>query len=87
MKQPLAPTQLHTETPLLLTRAELLKWLKVSRTWLDMRIADDPKFVEACVIDIATPGSSQRKLRFPARAVAEYLGIPEYATPQLATAA
>jgi hypothetical protein len=79
--------QLHTETPLLLTRQELMKWLKVSRTWLDMRLADDPQFVEACVIDIATPGSSTRKLRFPAQAVAEYLGIPEYATPQLATAA
>ncbi|MFJ4785054.1 hypothetical protein [Streptomyces sp. NPDC088794] len=81
MPQPLTPTQLHPETPLLLTRPELLKWLKVSRTWLDMRLADDPQFVKACVIDIATPGSSHRKLRFPVRAVAEYLGIPEYATP------
>ena len=80
MAQPLTPTQLHPDPPLLLTRAELMKWLKVSRTWLDMRLDDDPQFVKACVIDIATPGSSQRKLRFLARAVAEHLGIPEYAT-------
>ncbi|WP_405994061.1 hypothetical protein [Streptomyces sp. NBC_00986] len=53
-----------------------MKWLKVSRTWLDMQIADNPEFVDRCVIDIETPGSSRRKLRFPAAAVAEYLGIP-----------
>ena len=86
MKQPLAPTQLPSETPLL-TRAELMKWLKVSRTWIDMRIDDDPEFADRCVVDIATPGSSLRKLRFPASAVAEYLGIPEYATPKLPAAA
>lgn len=81
MAQPLTPTQLHPETPLLLTRQELMKWLKVSRMWLDMRLAGDPEFVKACVIDIATPGSSRQTLRFLARAVAEHLGIPEYATP------
>lgn len=83
MKQPDTPT-LHTETTLLLTKAELLDWLKVSRTWLDMRIADDPEFKKRCVIDIATPGSSHRKLRFPARAVADYLGIPADDIPSLA---
>lgn len=87
MTQSPAPTQLHPETPLLLTRTELLKWLKVSRTWLDMRLDDDPEFVEACVIDIATPGSSQRKLRFPARAVAEYLGMPAEEIQRLTAAA
>ncbi|MEU1443034.1 hypothetical protein [Streptomyces mirabilis] len=85
MKQPPAPTQLQTETPLL-TRSQLKKWLAVSDMWIRMRL-DDPEFVDHCVIDIATRGSSQRKLRFPARAVADYLGIPDYATPQLAIAA
>jgi hypothetical protein len=83
VKQPFAPTQLHTETPLLLTKAELMEWLKVSRMWVTMRLADDPQFVERCVVDIATPGSSRQTLRFPARAVAEYLRIPDYGTPRL----
>jgi hypothetical protein len=75
VKQPLTPT-LHTETPLLLTKAELSKWLKVSDMWVRMRLADDPEFVRRCVVDISTPGSSRQTLRFPARAVAEYFGIP-----------
>jgi hypothetical protein len=79
--QPLTPTQLHTP---LLTKAELREWLKVSDMWIRMRVDDDPEFTaRGCVIDIATPDSSRRTLRFPARAVAEYLGIPDYATPQL----
>lgn len=86
MEQPLTPTQLRTESPLL-TKAELRTWLKVSDMWIRMRVDDDPEFAARCVIDIATPGSSRRTLRFPARAVAEYLRIPDYATPQLATAA
>lgn len=83
MEQPLAPTQLHSETPPLLTRAELMTWLKVSRMWVVMRLADDPEFVSRCVIDIAIPGSSRQTLRFSTRAVAEYLGIPGNATPQV----
>lgn len=86
MTRPLTPTQLPTETPLL-TRAELKQWLKVSDMWIRMRLDGDPRFVDACVIDIATPGSTQRKLRFPASAVADYLGIPAGATPQRSTAA
>lgn len=85
MKRPTTPTQLHTETPLL-TRAQLCKWLKVSDMWVRMRLAE-PAFVDACVIDIATEGSTLRKLRFPASAVAAYLGIPADATPQLSAAA
>ncbi|MET7429565.1 hypothetical protein ABZT16_11285 [Streptomyces flaveolus] len=81
MEQANAPTHLHTP---LLTKAELRDWLKVSDMWIRMRVDDDPEFkARGCVIDIATPDSSRRTLRFPARAVAEYLGIPEYATPQL----
>lgn len=85
MDQPFTPTRLHTES-LLLTKAELRQWLKVSDMWIRMRVDDDPEFAHRCVIDIATPDSSRRTLRFPARAVAEYLGIPDYATPQLAAA-
>lgn len=85
MDQLLTPTPLRTETPLL-TKAELRQWLKVSDMWIRMRVDDDPEFARLCVIDIATPDSSRRTLRFPARAVAEYLGIPDYATPQLAAA-
>ncbi|MGW0626499.1 hypothetical protein [Streptomyces sp. NPDC002758] len=80
MEQPLTPTQLHTGTPLL-TKAQLRDWLQVSDMWIRMRL-DDPEFKRRCAIDIATPGSSRRTLRFPARAVAEYLGVPDYATPQ-----
>lgn len=87
MEQPLTPTQLPSEVPLLLTKAELMEWLKVSRMWVAMRLADDPEFVRRCVVDIATPGSSRQTLRFPARAVADYLGIPEGANSNLATAA
>lgn len=76
MKQPLTPTQLHAGTPLLLTKAELMDWLKVSRMWVAMRLSDDPEFVRRCVVDISTPGSSRQTLRFPAAAVATYLGIP-----------
>ena len=81
--KPLTPTQLPTENPLLLTKAELMKWLKVSDMWVRMRLNDDPAFVERCVVDIATPGSSRQTLRFPAVAVADYLGIPADATPKL----
>lgn len=80
MEQPSTPTQLHTETPLLLTKAELMDWLKVSRMWVAMRLTQDPEFVRRCVIDIATPGSSRQTLRFVARAVADYLGIPDDAS-------
>jgi hypothetical protein len=59
-----------------------MEWLQVSRMWVDMRLSGDPEFKERCAVDIATPGSSRQTLRFPARAVAEYLGIPDYATPQ-----
>lgn len=86
MEQPPSPTPLHVESPLL-TKTDLRTWLKVSDMWVRLRIENDPEFVDRCVIDIATPDSSRRTYRFPARAVAEYLGIPEYATPQLAAAA
>lgn len=86
MEHPPSPTPLRVASPLL-TKTELRAWLKVSDMWIRMRVDDDPQFAARCVIDIATPDSSRRTLRFPARAVAEYLGIPEYATPQLATAA
>lgn len=76
MKQPDTPTKPQAEPPLLLTKAELMKWLKVSDMWVRMRLADDPAFVERCVVDISTPGSSRQTLRFPAAAVAAYLGIP-----------
>lgn len=76
MKQPSTPTKLPAGPPLLLTKAELMKWLKVSDMWVRMRLADDPEFVTRCVVDISTKGSSRQTLRFPARAVAEYLGIP-----------
>lgn len=83
MEQPLTPTPLHADSPLL-TKAELRQWLKVSDMWIRMRVDDDPEFTRrGCVIDIATPDSSRRTLRFPARAIAEYLGIPDYATPRL----
>lgn len=85
MKQ--APTPTQTETPLLLTKAELMEWLKVSRMWVAMRLADDPEFVRRCVVDISTPGSSRQTLRFPANAVADYLGIPADTTPKLSAAA
>lgn len=85
MKEPLTPT-LHAETPLLLTKAELLKWLKVSDMWVRMRLADDPEFVDRCVVDIATPGSSRQTLRFVASAVAAYLGIPADDVQSLAAA-
>lgn len=81
MKQAHTPTQPLTETPLL-TKAELMAWLKVSRMWVAMQL-DNPEFVRRCVVDISTPDSSRRNPRFPARAVAEYLGIPDYATPQI----
>lgn len=84
MKQALTPTQPHTEPPLLLTKAQLMKWLQVSDMWVRMRLADDPKFVRDCVVDISTPGSSRQTLRFPAVAVAAYLGIPTEAIPTLA---
>lgn len=81
MEQATTPTQLHSP---LLTKAQLRDWLQVSDMWIRMRVDDDPEFrARGCVIDIATPDSSRRTLRFPARAVAEYLGIPDYATPQL----
>jgi len=86
VEQPLTPTQLRSETPLL-TKSELRQWLKVSDMWVRIQIDTNPEFLDRCVIDIATPDSSRRTYRFPARAVAEYLGIPEYATPQLAAAA
>lgn len=82
MPQPTAPATLHTETPLL-TRTELKKWLRVSDMWIRRRL-NEPTFVEACVVDIATEGSQVRKLRFPASAVAAYLGIPNDATPKAA---
>ncbi|KAB1146752.1 hypothetical protein F7R91_14320 [Streptomyces luteolifulvus] len=82
MKQPRTPTPPPSENPLLLTKAELMDWLKVSRMWVAMRLADDPEFVRRCVVDIATPGSSRQTLRFPAAAVADYLGIPAEATPK-----
>jgi hypothetical protein len=85
-QHPPTPTQLHTEPPLLLTQAELTKWLKVSRMWLRMRLADDPEFVRRCVVDISTPGSSRQTLRFPAGAVAAYLGIPADEIKDLAAA-
>jgi hypothetical protein len=85
VEQPVTPTLLRTESPLL-TKAELRQWLKVSDMWIRMRVEADDEFARRCVIDIATPDSSRRTLRFPARAVAEYLGIPDYATPQLAAA-
>jgi hypothetical protein len=85
--QPIAPTQLHPETPLLLTKAQLMDWLQVSRMWVAMRLADDPEFVRRCVIDIATPGSSRQNPRFIARAVAEYLGIPADEIQNLTAAA
>ena len=85
MEQPLTPTQLHTGTPLL-TKSRLKEWLEVSDMWVRMRL-EEPAFVERCVIDIATEGSSRRKLRFPASAVADYLGIPADATPRQTTIA
>jgi len=87
VEQPLTPTQLPSEIPLLLTKAQLMEWLQVSRMWVAMRLSGDPEFVDRCVVDISTPGSSRQTLRFPARAVADYLGIPEDASPRLATAA
>lgn len=81
MKQPVIPPQLHPETPPLLTKAELMSWLKVSKMWVAMQL-DNPEFVERCVADISTPGSSRQTLRFSTRGVAEYLGIPLNATPQ-----
>jgi hypothetical protein len=75
VKQALTPTQPHAEPPLLLTKAQLKKWLQVSDMWVRMQL-DDPEFKKRCVADISTPGSSRQTLRFPAAAVAAYLGIP-----------
>lgn len=86
MKQPGTPTTLQAEPPLLLTKAELMKWLKVSDMWVRMRLADDPEFVKRCAVDISTPGSSRQTLRFPAAAVAAYLGIPTDDLQSLAVA-
>ncbi|MGW0837084.1 hypothetical protein [Streptomyces prunicolor] len=85
-QQPPTPTPLHTKPPLLLTQAELQKWLKVSRMWVRMRLADDPEFVIRCVVDISTPGSSRQTLRFSVSAVAAYLGIPADEVADLAVA-
>lgn len=85
MKQPSTPTTLQAEPPLLLTKAELKKWLKVSDFWVRMQV-DDPDFKERCVVDIATKGSSRQTLRFPAAAVAAYLGIPADDLQSLAVA-
>jgi hypothetical protein len=87
VKQPATPTQLPADPPPLLTKAQLMKWLQVSDMWVRMRLADDPEFVRRCVVDIATPGSSRQTLRFPARAVAEYLGIPADAVQGLTAVA
>ena len=86
MEQPLTPTQLPSEIPLLLTKAQLMEWLQVSRMWVAMYL-NDPEFVDRCVADISTPGSSRQTLRFSTRDVADYLGIPEGASPRLANAA
>ncbi|MFE3326819.1 hypothetical protein [Streptomyces sp. NPDC059176] len=64
-----------TPTPLL-TKAQLKEWLGVSDMWVRMRLDHDPEFVERCVIDIATPGSTRQTLRFHYGQTAEYLGIP-----------
>lgn len=71
-----------TDTALLNTK-QLMHWLGVGRDWVKDRVKD-PEFVERCVINIATKGSSLRKLRFPASAVAEWRGIPADATPKAA---
>lgn len=76
MNQALTPTQTHAEPLPLLTKAQLMKWLQVSDMWVRMRLADDPQFVDRCVVDISTPGSSRKTLRFSKPAVAAYLGIP-----------
>lgn len=77
MEQTVTPTPAtDPQPPLLLTKAELMEWLKVSDMWVRMRLADDPEFVRRCVVDISTPGSSRQTLRFPVAAVAAYLGIP-----------
>jgi len=86
VEQPNTPTQLHAETPPLLTKAQLMTWLQVSKMWVSMQLAN-PEFVERCVADIATPGSSRQTLRFSTQDVAEYLGIPASGTPKAPTAA
>lgn len=69
----------------LLTKEELSDWLNLT-PWKLRRLTSNPEFLKHCAVDVAAPGARYRDLRFPARAVAEHLGIPEYSTPQLTAA-
>ncbi|MCT9092935.1 hypothetical protein N4G70_29285 [Streptomyces sp. ASQP_92] len=67
--------QRNTPTPLI-TKAELMAWLKVSNFWVRDRMKKDPHFVERCVVDLAPDGSDRQTLRFVVDATAAHLGIP-----------
>lgn len=70
---------------LLLTKPQLKTWLQIS-DWQIRKLLEDPVFVDRCTANAIRHGSQRRQLRFASRAVAEYLGIPECATPQAPTA-
>jgi hypothetical protein len=70
-----------------LTKDELAEWLRLT-PWRLRKLTSNPEFLERCgAFNVAEPGSQRRELRFPAKGVAECLGIPEYATPQSVEAA
>lgn len=65
----------HCAPTLLMTKAELKDWLKVSDFWVRDRLENDAEFVRLCVIDLAPEGSSRRTIRFHVSRTAAYLGI------------
>lgn len=69
----------------LLTKDDLRTWLRLT-PWEVRKLTSDPEFLKRCAINVGASGAKYRNLRFIARAVAEFRGIPEYATPQLAAA-
>lgn len=72
---------------LLLTKQELMQWLRHRTDYQIRGLLEDPAFVDRCAVDVARPGSKRHSWRFSARAVAAYLGVPADATPQLSDAA
>ncbi|MGW2861851.1 hypothetical protein [Streptomyces sp. NPDC001205] len=67
--------QRNTPTPLI-TKTELMKWLKVSDFWVRDRMKNDAVFVERCVVDLAPADSDRQTLRFIVAATADHLGFP-----------
>lgn len=68
-------TQQTLPLPLLLTKDELMTWLRVSKFWIQVRLTDEA-FMRDCVVDVAVDGSTRRSLRFNADAISALIGIP-----------